>query len=66
MKPESMDRFSFPGGEGGWWKSEEAKKLLNMERTVGWSPDFGKDGKDVVEVQLNGTDAAFANDDGRT
>ncbi len=28
MKPESMDRFSFPGGKDGWWQSEEAKPIL--------------------------------------
>jgi L-galactonate dehydratase len=28
MKPESMDRFSYPGGEGGWWRSEEARPIL--------------------------------------
>jgi L-galactonate dehydratase len=32
MKPESMDKFSFPGGEGGWWKSEEAKVILESEK----------------------------------
>ena len=66
MKPKSMELFSFPGGEGSWWKSEEAKKLLELERTVGWRPAFGKDVKEAVDVQLKGNDAAFANDDGRT
>ncbi|KAF2824249.1 mandelate racemase/muconate lactonizing protein-like protein [Ophiobolus disseminans] len=28
MKPESMDRYSYPGGEGGWWRSEEARPIL--------------------------------------
>ncbi|EAT79051.1 hypothetical protein HBI56_165740 [Parastagonospora nodorum] len=28
MKAESMERFSYPGGEGGWWKSEEARPIL--------------------------------------
>lgn len=28
MKAASMEKFSFPGGEGGWWKSEEAKPIL--------------------------------------
>lgn len=32
MKPESMDRFSFPGGEKGWWKSEEARPILEGEK----------------------------------
>ena len=63
IKPESMDRFTFPGG---WWKSKEAEKLLKMERTVGWRPDFGRRGKDVEDVQLSDNDVAFANDDGRT
>ena len=31
MKPDSMERFSFPGGEGGWWKSDEAKVILESE-----------------------------------
>lgn len=61
-----MDRYSFPGEEGSWWKSEEAEKLLKLERTVGWRPDFGRDPMDVVDVQLKGNDAAFSNDDGRT
>jgi len=28
MKPESMDRYEFPGREGSWWRSEEAKPIL--------------------------------------
>ncbi|KAK4695312.1 L-fuconate dehydratase, partial [Lecanoromycetidae sp. Uapishka_2] len=28
MKAESMDRFSYPGSEGGFWKSEEARPIL--------------------------------------
>ncbi|XP_044716121.1 L-galactonate dehydratase [Hirsutella rhossiliensis] len=29
MKPESMDRYEFPGEEGvSWWRSEEAKPIL--------------------------------------
>ncbi|KAK7187888.1 L-galactonate dehydratase [Paraphaeosphaeria sporulosa] len=33
MKPESMDRFSYPGKEGvSWWKSEEARPILEGER----------------------------------
>lgn len=32
MKPESMDLFSFPGGEKGWWKSEEARPILEGEK----------------------------------
>ncbi|KAJ0421725.1 enolase C-terminal domain-like protein [Aspergillus carlsbadensis] len=33
MKPESMDKFSFPGEEGkSWWKSEEAKVILEGPR----------------------------------
>ncbi|KAF2877422.1 mandelate racemase/muconate lactonizing protein-like protein [Massariosphaeria phaeospora] len=33
MRPESMDRFSFPGKEGvSWWKSEEARGILQGEK----------------------------------
>jgi L-galactonate dehydratase len=32
MKAESMDQYSFPGGEGGWWRSEEAKPILEGEK----------------------------------
>ncbi|OTB03645.1 hypothetical protein M426DRAFT_321570 [Hypoxylon sp. CI-4A] len=33
MKPESMDRFSFPGEEGvSWWRSEEARPILEGEK----------------------------------
>jgi L-galactonate dehydratase len=33
MKPESMDKFSFPGEEGkSWWRSEEAKVILEGPR----------------------------------
>jgi L-galactonate dehydratase len=32
MKAESMDKFSYPGTEGGWWKSEEAKSILEGEK----------------------------------
>ncbi|PSS15024.1 hypothetical protein M430DRAFT_59689 [Amorphotheca resinae ATCC 22711] len=28
MKPESMVKFGFPGTEGSWWQSEEAKSIL--------------------------------------
>lgn len=28
MKEKSMEEFSFPGKEGGFWKSEEAKPIL--------------------------------------
>jgi L-galactonate dehydratase len=28
MKKESMVQFGFPGEEGGWWKSEEARPIL--------------------------------------
>lgn len=57
-----MERFRFPGGEGGWWKGGEAEELLGRERTVGWRPEL----VEVVAVQVKGNDAAFANDDGRT
>ena len=66
MKPESMELFSFPGGDRSWWRTEEAETLLKMERTVGWRPEFGKQVKEVVDVHMKGNDAAFANDDGRT
>ncbi|RYP81821.1 hypothetical protein DL770_005776 [Monosporascus sp. CRB-9-2] len=33
MKPESMDRFEFPGKEGvSWWRSDEAKPILEGEK----------------------------------
>ncbi|KAF2125020.1 mandelate racemase/muconate lactonizing protein-like protein [Dothidotthia symphoricarpi CBS 119687] len=32
MRPESMEKFSFPGGEKGWWKSEEARGILEGEK----------------------------------
>jgi L-galactonate dehydratase len=32
MKPESMDKYSFPGEEGGWWKSEEARPILEGDK----------------------------------
>jgi len=32
MKPESMERFEFPGGEGSWWRSEEARIILEGEK----------------------------------
>jgi len=28
MKAESMDRYEYPGGEGSWWRSDEAKPIL--------------------------------------
>ena len=63
MKPDSMDKFTYPGEEKkGWWQSTEAKPLLSMERTVGWQPAFGK----AEKVLANGNDAAFSNDDGKT
>lgn len=35
MKAESMDAFSFPGEEGkSWWRSEEAKTILEGPRIV--------------------------------
>ncbi len=66
MRPDSMERFSFPGGRASWWRTQEAQTLMEVERTVGWRPEFGKLVKEVVDVQLKGNDAAFANDDGRT
>lgn len=32
MKPESMQKYSFPGSEGGFWKSEEARQILLSEK----------------------------------
>ncbi|CCE30360.1 uncharacterized protein CPUR_04208 [Claviceps purpurea 20.1] len=33
MKPESMDRFTYPGEEGvSWWTSEEAQPILTGEK----------------------------------
>ncbi|KAI8964552.1 enolase C-terminal domain-like protein [Daldinia sp. FL1419] len=33
MKPESMDRFSYPGEEGvSWWRTEEARPILEGEK----------------------------------
>jgi L-galactonate dehydratase len=32
MKPESMEKFRFPGGEGGWWRSDEAKPILEGDK----------------------------------
>ncbi|KAF1995419.1 L-galactonate dehydratase [Amniculicola lignicola CBS 123094] len=33
MKPESMEKFAYPGKEGvSWWRSEEAKGILEGER----------------------------------
>jgi L-galactonate dehydratase len=32
MKPESMDRYEYPGGEGSWWRTEEARIILDGEK----------------------------------
>jgi len=32
MKRDSMEKYSFPGGEGGWWKSSEAQGILENGR----------------------------------
>lgn len=33
MKPESMERYLFPGKEKvGWWMSEEAREILDGEK----------------------------------
>lgn len=32
MKAESMDRYEYPGGEGSWWRSEEARPILEGEK----------------------------------
>src|SRR2546429_7575597 len=38
MKPKSMEELSFPGGEGGWWRSEAARGILGGEKVgkKGW------------------------------
>jgi L-galactonate dehydratase len=48
IKPESMEKFSFPGGKGGWWRSEEGRMLLEADRVVGWQPE-------QVEPELGAT-----------
>jgi len=48
MRPESMDKFSYPGGKNGWWKSGEAKALLVADRVVGWQPEFGQLGQEYM------------------
>ncbi|KAF4428269.1 mandelate racemase [Fusarium austroafricanum] len=32
MKPESLMRFEYPGREGSWWRSEEAKMVIEQPR----------------------------------
>jgi L-galactonate dehydratase len=32
MRPESMEKFEYPGKEGGWWRSEEARPILEGEK----------------------------------
>lgn len=32
MKKASMERFRFPGGEGGWWSSEEGRRITDGEK----------------------------------
>jgi len=32
MKAASMEAYGFPGGPGGWWKSEEARPILEGEK----------------------------------
>ena len=33
MKPESMEKYAYPGKEGvSWWKSEEARPILEGEK----------------------------------
>ena len=32
MKAESMEKFSYPGKEGGFWKSAEARPILEGEK----------------------------------
>ncbi|KAI9744328.1 MAG: L-galactonate dehydratase [Claussenomyces sp. TS43310] len=38
IKPESMDKYSFPGENGSWWTTKEAHAMINAERVVGWRP----------------------------
>ncbi|KAJ5819012.1 hypothetical protein N7474_004603 [Penicillium riverlandense] len=32
MKPESLERYSFPGGPQSWWRGEEASRILHGDR----------------------------------
>ena len=32
MKEASMMRYSFPGNEGSWWQSDEARDILDGEK----------------------------------
>jgi L-galactonate dehydratase len=32
MREESMRRYEFPGGEGSWWRGEEARGILEGEK----------------------------------
>jgi L-galactonate dehydratase len=33
MKPDSMDRYTYPGEAGvSWWRSDEAKPILEGEK----------------------------------
>lgn len=32
MKPETLERYSFPGGPRSWWRSDEASGILNGDR----------------------------------
>jgi len=34
MKADSMDMFSFPGETKGWWRSEDAKMILEGPRVI--------------------------------
>ena len=34
LRAESMDRFTFPGEEGSWWRTEEAVPVLTATRAV--------------------------------
>ena len=35
LRPESMDRYTFPGESGkSWWRSAEAVPVLNASRTI--------------------------------
>lgn len=32
MKPESLEKYSFPGGPNSWWRSDAAKGIINGDR----------------------------------
>lgn len=32
MKPETLERYCFPGGSQSWWRTDEARKIINGDR----------------------------------